>query len=87
MTTHELKYVDPSLSYSSFDIGLVAALISRGYVLIAVDKTDRRKARFLVQRASGIDAHINNYWDGKLTVDARSYFDNLKMLKNRLYSD
>lgn len=87
MTTNELEYIDPSLSYSSFDIGLITALISKGYLLIAVDKTDRRKARFLIQRTSGIDAHINNYWDGKLVVDARSYFDNLKMLKNRLYSD
>lgn len=87
MTTNELEYIDPSQSYSSFDIGLVAALISRGYELLAVDKTDRRKARFLIQRGNKIDAHINNYWDSKLDVDARSYFDNLKMLKNRLYSD
>jgi hypothetical protein len=55
--------------------------------LLAIDKTNRRKARFVIRRDEGIDMAVRAYWDGKLSVDGRTMFDNLKMLKNRLYSD
>jgi len=87
MTNSELEYIDPSQSYTSFDIGLVASLISKGFELLAVDKTNRKKARFVIRRTNKIDSVVKDYWDGQLHLDARTFFDNLKMLKNRLYSD
>jgi hypothetical protein len=83
----ETEYLDPSQTYTSFDIGLIACLLSRGFELLAIDKTNRRKARFVIRRDEGIDMAVRAYWDGKLSVDGRTMFDNLKMLKNRLYSD
>ena len=87
MTNNEIEYIESAQSYSSHDIGLTAALLSSGYEMLAMDKTDRARARFVLRRTPGIDSSINDYWGGKLSVDARTFFDTLKMLKNRLYSE
>ncbi len=84
MTTH---YLDPSDVLNSFDIGLVASLVTQGFELIAIDKTNRKKARFVLKRKDGIDEAARRYWDCCSQVDAQTFFNNLKMLKNRLYSD
>lgn len=83
----ETEYLDPSTTYTSFDIGLIASLLSSGFELLAIDKTNRSKARFVMHRTEGIDAAIESYWNSRLQVDARALFENLKNLKNRLYSD
>jgi len=73
--------------YSTFDLGCSAALICAGFELISLDKTNPRKVQFIFRREPRIDNAVNNYWDDRLKVNARSFFDNIKMLKNRIYSE
>ena len=72
--------------FITYDIGLAAALVSLGYELWDVDKTNPRKSQFIFRRDDLIDNKINEYWDDTLDLPARSLLDNQKMLKNRLYS-
>jgi hypothetical protein len=72
--------------FITFDIGLAAALVTLGYTLFDVDKTNPKKSQFIFKRDEQIDKMVNKYWDNTLTLHARSLVDNLKMLKNRLYS-
>jgi hypothetical protein len=69
------------------DIGATAALMSAGFELLTVDKKNPRKAMFIFQRTSEIEHIINEYFANHLQVQARSFFDHIKALKSRLYSE
>jgi hypothetical protein len=81
-------YADDEVNYFyTHDMGCSAALISAGFQLVFLDKTNPRKVRFIFARKVGIDQAVNDYWSDKLVVNARTLFDNIKMLKNRIYSE
>lgn len=71
----------------TYDLGAAAALISAGFKLALLDKTNPNKVQFAFEREAGIEKVMDDYWADRLEVKARSFFDNLKMLKNRLYSE
>ena len=71
----------------TYDLGAAAALISAGFKLALLDKTNPNKVQFAFEREAGIERVMDDYWADRLEVKARSFFDNLKMLKNRLYSE
>jgi len=75
-----------SEQFLTYDIGLSATLLTLGYKLIDLEKSDVKKVQFIFLRDVGIDNAINNYWDGSLKIDARTLFDNLKRVKNQIYS-
>ena len=72
---------------STFDLGAAASLVSAGFLLVSLDKTNPRKVQFIFRRETGIEKAVDNYWADRLEVKARTFFDNLKMLKNRIYSE
>lgn len=71
----------------TFDLGLSAALICANFSLVSLDRGNLRKVQFVFRRGDGIDEVIDAYWANRLEVKVRTYFDTLKMLKNRLYSE
>jgi hypothetical protein len=78
---------DNSYFFRSFDLGLSAALISVGFSLVSLDRENLRKTQFVFRRGDGMDEVVDAYWADRLEVKARAYFDSIKMLKNRLYSE
>ena len=75
-----------NVKFITYDLGLASALVTLGYTLWDVDKTNPKKSQFFFSRDEHIDKMINQYWDDKLMLPARSLLENQKMLKNRLYS-
>jgi len=73
--------------FNTFDLGSAASLVTAGFELVALDKSNIRKVQFIFHRTTGIEKVIDEYWTDKLEVKARLYFDNIKMLKNRIYSE
>lgn len=73
--------------YFSFDLGLVTALISLGFELLELDKTNPKKVKFIFEESEELNEAVAAYWSDNLPINARSLFDNLKMAKNRIYSD
>lgn len=90
MQSTKVEYIpnDPGQYFYTFDLGCAAALACMEYDLIALDKTNPRKAQFIFSRDSeGIDEAVQRYFSSEgLSVNARGYFDALRMLKTRLYS-
>ena len=78
---------DDQSYFSTFDLGLSAALISVGFSLVSLERENLRKVQFVFRRAEGLDGVVDAYWADHLDVKARGYFDATKMLKNRLYSE
>jgi len=73
--------------YKTFDLSCAAALISAGFELVSLNKTNPRKVQFIFNQEDCIEKVIDDYWTDKLKVNARTFFDNIKMLKNRIYSE
>jgi len=72
--------------FHSYDIGLVAYLLCQNFELVDLDKKIRNKILFILKKNSEIDAEIKKYWNFKSSVDAQSYFNQIKRLKNQIYS-
>jgi len=73
--------------FYTYDLGCSSALISAGFELVSLDKTNPRKVQFIFRREVGIEKVVDEYWADRLEVKARAFFDNIKMLKNRIYSE
>ena len=67
------------------DLGLAAALVTDGFEVQQTEK-ELKSVYFLFNKSQELDNAISDYWSNKLIVPARSYFDNTKMLKNRIYN-
>lgn len=72
--------------FTTYDLGLAATLLATGFALDYLDNTNPRKVQFVFKRRSTLDAVIQNYWGNTCHVDAQTYFNALKTLKNRIYS-
>jgi hypothetical protein len=90
LADNEWKYIpleDPSVVFTTYDLGVSTALLCAGFELLSVDKENPRKALFIFKKAQRIEDVANQYFSDKLDVKARSFFDHLKALKNKLYSE
>jgi hypothetical protein len=86
--TNELQYIPDNESDAyvyNTDLGLSAALIAKGFDLVSLD-TSKPKARFIFKTTNTLNKAIQDYWNGKLDVDAINYFNVLKRLKSQIYS-
>lgn len=89
-SSEEYRWVpvdDPSLVFTTYDLGVSTALLCAGFELLSVDKENPRKALFVFSKADGIECVTDQYFSDRLEVKARSFFDHLKALKNMLYSE
>lgn len=73
--------------FYTYDLGCSSALISTGFELVSLEKSNPRKVQFIFRREVGIEKVVDEYWADRLEVKARAFFDNIKMLKNRIYSE
>ncbi len=79
----EIEYLPEGKYYNTTDMGLSALLLTYDFKLIAVDKTNPKRATFVFFESTELQEVISNYW----TSTERKYFDNIRLLKNRLYSE
>jgi hypothetical protein len=78
---------DPSVVFTTYDLGVSTALLCAGFELLSVDRKNQKKALFIFKKEEGIEETANRYFSDRLDVKARSFFDHLKALKNKLYSE
>jgi len=86
----EWRYIpldDPSVVFTTYDLGVSTALLCAGFELLTVEKDNPRKALFIFRKEDGIEDIADRYFSDRLEVKARSFFDHLKALKNKLYSE
>ena len=69
------------------DLGCAAALVTADFALLTLDRANPRKVRFIFRRETGIEKVADAFWSDRLEQKSRSFWDNIKNLKNRLYSD
>ncbi len=72
--------------FFSHDIGLVGYLLCQDFELVDLDKAIRNKVLFILKKNDKIDTEIKKYWGFKSSVDAQTYFNQIKRLKNQIFS-
>ena len=73
--------------FSTYDLGLATVLITLGYKLLKLDKTNPKKVRFVFKEEKGINQAMLDYWNDEIKLPALTLFNNQKNLKNRIYSN
>lgn len=72
--------------FATHDLGLAAALITASYPIDHLDKTDPSRINFVFRREEGMDEIIQLYWNNSLKLSLLAFFNNIKILKNRIHS-
>lgn len=75
----------PKKVWTTYDLGVAAALLCFSYELYSLDRTNPRKVLFVFRHSAKIDDTANAYIADRLELNARAFFDQLKALKSRLY--
>lgn len=83
--TMKTEHVNENI-FATSDLAL-ASTVCIWFPLQDVDKTNPKRALFLFNRHKKLDELIERYWKKELVVEPRQYFDQLKSLKARLYSN
>lgn len=78
---------EESHTISIRDLGVVAALISCGFEIVFTHMDDSGRMHFVFNETLALSRAVEDYYADSLTVKARRFFDNTKMLKGRIYSE
>jgi hypothetical protein len=82
----EIVHLPKERHFSTFDMGLCAALTSLGYLLIEIEKQSGAKSLFVFEDSDQLQEVAHGYWRGELSVNALAFFNAIKTVKNQLYS-
>lgn len=72
--------------YQTSDISL-ATTLSLFYQLDSIYRQSDQKSFFIFKREKKLDETISKYWLGSLKIEPKDYFNQLKNIKTRLYSE
>ena len=72
--------------YCTTDLA-IATTISIFYPIDAIDKKNPYKARFSFRQSKELEKIIKDYWAGKLKIEPKTFFNQLKIIKSRLYGE
>lgn len=75
------------LHYKTTDIAIATALITKGFEIKALDKANPKRVEFIFVEQKELKDVVDKYWSNNLEVKARLFFDNLRMLKQRIYNE
>jgi hypothetical protein len=70
--------------YVTSDLAL-ATTLSLFYPIEAIDKQSSKRAYFVFRREKGLEELIEKYWKGGLSVEPKTFFNQLRVIKARLY--
>lgn len=73
-------------SFRTSDMALTAVLLL-SHPLEEVDRQNPRKAQFVFRRNDDLDRVVDSFWKGLLQVEPQSFFNQLRLVKARLYGE
>jgi len=70
--------------YRTTDLALAAA-VSMFVPIEDINRQNPRRVEFIFERNSKLEKLLKRYWNNQLEVEPKKYFNQLKILKSRLY--
>lgn len=81
------KIINEKEYLRSSDLALVVAL-SLSFPIEFIDKSPSGKAYFLFRKdQNGFDETLRQYWSRELRVEPQAFFNQMKVVKARIYSE
>lgn len=77
---------DEDKYFETTDLGLATTLVTQGFSLHSLDRNNPHRVRFVFQKENELDEAVRAYWQKELVVEPLTYFNNIKLMKNRIYS-
>lgn len=75
----------PNSTYRTKELSESAALLTLGQKIIDVEKIDRI-CWFVFDDFDTCQKIVNQFWYDRCPVDAKTYYDSITRLKNRIFS-
>ncbi len=73
--------------YQCSDLGLTTVL-SLYFPIVSINRSpNSHKAFFSFEQTKELNNLIQSYWRGELRIEPKTYFDQLRTIKARLYSE
>ena len=71
--------------YKTADLPQVAALSVHGFAVKDVERSNTQRVFFLFNNSKQLEEFVAEYWKGRIKVEPQNYFNQLKLLKGRIY--
>ncbi|OIP58157.1 MAG: hypothetical protein COX79_01810 [Candidatus Levybacteria bacterium CG_4_10_14_0_2_um_filter_36_16] len=72
--------------FQTSDLAL-ASFLSLTYPIEKIDKSNPKRAEFVFKNPEELHNLIDTYWQGKARVEPQVFFNQLKIVKARLYGE
>ena len=76
---------DSDFFFKTSDLALATAISVLGVAIEAMQQTDGQRMVFIFTKSDKVQDIVNRFWRGELLVEPQSYFNQLKVLKTRIY--
>ena len=80
-----MKMYDSDFFFKTSDLALATAISVLGVAIEAMQQTDSERMNFIFAKSEKVQDIVNRFWRGELLVEPQSYFNQLKVLKTRIY--
>lgn len=80
MPTYDQEYF-----FKTSDLALATAICALGVAIETMEQTDGERQYFIFIKSDKLTDIVNRFWRGELLVEPQSYFNQLKVLKTRIY--
>jgi len=77
---------DDDQYFETTDLGLSTTIVTLGFRLHSLDRSNPSRVKFVFRREDELEDIVRAYWQKELSVEPLSYFNNIKLMKNRIYS-
>lgn len=81
-----MKNLKENNFYRTSDLNL-AAVLSLDLPIEKIDRQNPAKVQFLFTESEQLRRLVNDYWNGRLQIEPKQYFSQLKNIKTRIYSE
>ena len=78
-------YDDTNFFMRTSDLALATAISVSGVAIEAMQQSDSERMFFIFTKSDKLTELVNQFWRGELRVDPLAYFNQLKVLKTRIY--
>ncbi|MCX6761120.1 MAG: DUF5659 domain-containing protein [Candidatus Nealsonbacteria bacterium] len=71
--------------FRTADLAITAALSVSGFVVDEVEKVSPTRSVFIFIDSAELQEAINKFWRGEMLIEPMAFFNQLKLLKARIY--
>jgi hypothetical protein len=78
-------YDDTNFFFRTSDLALATALSVCGIAIEAMQQSDEKRMNFIFAKSEKLMVLVDEFWRGELRLEPQTYFNQLKVLKTRIY--